>query len=85
MAKKLKARQWLKARATQDQLRKHGMDQDGTVLYSGEDIELIAVVAPSGRIGLEIAAALATHPQEPEAVAGIRDLLTLFLQRNGYE
>jgi len=55
------------------------------VLFVGEDLEIIASLAPSGRIGIEINAARATHPQEPEAVKFVRDLLTKFLADNGYE
>lgn len=58
---------------------------EGECLYSGQDLEVMVAIAPSGRLGLEVNAALATHPQEPEVVAGLRDLLTNFLVDNGYE
>ena len=55
------------------------------VLYSGDELEIIAMTAPSGRLGVEIFTATATHPVEPEAIAYVRNLLTTFLVANGYE
>jgi hypothetical protein len=61
------------------------MNNENDVIYSGDELEIIAMVAPSGRLGVEIFTATATHPQEPEAVIFVRDILTKFLVDNGYE
>mgnify|MGYP001816812281 CR=1 FL=1 len=58
---------------------------ENDVIYSGDELEIIAMRAPSGRLGVEIFTATATHPVEPEAVSYVRDLLTKFLVDNGYE
>jgi len=60
-------------------------NQPDDVIYSGDELEVIAMKAPSGRLGVEIFTATATHPVEPEAVAYVRNLLTKFLVDNGYE
>ena len=60
-------------------------NQADDVIYAGDELEVICATAPSGRLGVEIFTAIATHPVEPEAVAYVRNLLTKFLVDNGYE
>lgn len=60
-------------------------NQADDMIYAGDELEIIAQLAPSGRLGVEIYTAMATHPVEPEAVAFVRNLLTKFLVDNGYE
>jgi len=58
---------------------------DQQILFEGDDIQVRAAICPSGRWGLEVDAAPATHPQEPETVAAIRDMLSAFLSATGFE
>lgn len=58
---------------------------ENDIIYAGDELEIICMHAPSGRLGVEIFTATATHPVEPEAVLYVRDLLTRFLVDNGYE
>lgn len=60
-------------------------DGPSSVIYSDDELEIVAEIAPSGRLGVEIYTAIATHPQEPEAIKYVRDILTKFLVDNGYE
>ena len=60
-------------------------NRDGDILFVGDDLEITCSMCESGRLGLEVNAAPATHPQEPEVVQALRDLLTHWLVDNGYE
>lgn len=61
------------------------VNQQDDIIFLGNELEIIAAVAPSGKMGVEIRTAQATSPQEPAAVKAVRDLLTAFLVDNGYE
>jgi len=60
-------------------------NQDGDIIYSGDELELRAAVTESGRIGIELDSCMATTPHEPEEVQALRNLLSNFLIENGYE
>ena len=60
-------------------------DAIGTVLFSGGALEIIVEKAKSGRNGIEIYTPNSSKPQEPEAIAHVRNILTKFLVSNGYE
>ena len=60
-------------------------NQADDVLFTGNALELIVAVTASGRKGIEIYTPHSTKPQEPEAIIHVRNILTKFLQNNGYE
>lgn len=60
-------------------------DAIDTVLFSGDALELVVAKAKSRRNGIEIFTPHSSKPQEPEAIAHVRNILTKFLVDNGYE